>query len=153
YKAPSRPLTGCEVVHSQMPMHVRKKGAGEWITFPLEPIVSVTSKNIIVRRHVAKAKEYGTIKERWSQDDFEVTIEGIIVNPGEKTYPTGNIHELLALFREKQEIEVNQDMLLALGIKFLAIQSIDFPHTQGINNQRFVIKAYSDTQAELLINT
>jgi len=149
----SFPSLGKETIHSQMPMRVKKKGATNWFTFPLEPIVSVSSKNVIVRRNVAKAKDYGTIKERWSQDDFEVTIEGILTNTEEKEYPESLVNQLLILFREKQEIEVDQNMLLTLGIKFLAIQAIDFPHTQGVNNQRFIIKAYSDTQAELLINS
>ncbi|MCD8041444.1 MAG: DUF6046 domain-containing protein [Tannerellaceae bacterium] len=144
---------GRELVHSQMPMNVRKIGDTLWTAFPLEPLVSVSSRNVIVRRNVAKAKEHGTIKERWSQDDFEVTIQGILTHEEDNVYPSGDIEMILSLFRETKAIEVDQAMLLSFGIKFLAIQSIHFPHTKGINNQQFEIKAYSDTQEELLINS
>ncbi|MCD8177982.1 MAG: DUF6046 domain-containing protein [Tannerellaceae bacterium] len=144
---------GRELVHSQMPMNVRKTGDTLWTAFPLEPLVSVSSRNVIVRRNVAKAKEHGTIKERWSQDDFEVTIQGILTHTEDNVYPSGDIEMILSLFRETKAIEVDQAMLLSFGIKFLAIQSINSPHTKGINNQQFEIRAYSDTQEELLINS
>ncbi|MCC8154681.1 MAG: DUF6046 domain-containing protein [Tannerellaceae bacterium] len=145
--------TGLEIVHSQMPMNVRKINTTEWIPFPLEPLVSVSTKNVIVRRNVAKARNHGTIEERWSQDDFEVTIQGMLTTSSSQHFPANHVRTLLNLFQEKQAIEVDQEMLLTMGIKFLAIQSISFPHTKGINNQQFEIKAYSDTQAELLINS
>ena len=45
--------------------------------FPLDPIISLASKNIITRRYVNKTKTRGSIKERWSQDDWEITISGV----------------------------------------------------------------------------
>ena len=62
-------------VPMQMPLRFKleEAGAEEWF-FPLEPMISLTGQNIIVRRQVNKGKVKGSIKERWSQDDYSVTI-------------------------------------------------------------------------------
>lgn len=140
------------VIHSQMPLRVKRSGDKEWFTFPIEPLVTISGKNIITRRTVAKSKEKGTIKERWSQDDYDVTIQGVMTDAEQEKYPKGYIKKLLALFNERQAVEVEQEILLIFGIKCLAIENASFPHTKGLNNQNFEIKAYSDSPAELLIS-
>lgn len=140
------------VIHSQMPLRVKLSGDKEWFTFPIEPLVTISGKNIITRRTVAKSKEKGTIKERWSQDDYDVTIRGVMTDADQEKYPKGYIKKLLGLFNERQAIEVEQEILLIFGIKCLAIESASLPHTKGLNNQNFEIKAYSDSPAELLIS-
>jgi hypothetical protein len=117
----------------------------------LEPFVSVSGKNEIVRRNISKASSGGTVKERWSQDDYEVTITGVISGLDENKYPTWYIKKLIGLFEQRQSVEVDQEVLLAFGIKYLAIESSNFPHTKGVNNQNFEIKAYSDSPIDLLI--
>ena len=42
-------------------------------------MISLQGQNIIVRRHVNKGAVKGTIKERWSQDDYTISIEGILI--------------------------------------------------------------------------
>lgn len=142
------------IIHSLMPMRIRLQGQGdnEWFTLPFEPLVSLSAKNIITRRSVAKSKQSGTIKERWTQDDYEVSIKGVITNEDEAKYPKQLMRTLREFFDERQSIEVDQDILLLFGIKFLAIESINLPHTKGINNQNYDIKAYSDNPVELLIS-
>ena len=134
-----------------MPMRVKRSGDTEFFTLPIEPLVTISGKNTIVRRAVAKAKDGGTIKECWSQDDYEVTIQGVVTGGEPDKYPEAHVKRLLELFDERQAIEVDQDVLLTFGIKYLAIESVSFPHTNGINNQSYEIKAYSDNNAELLI--
>nr|DAR27473.1 MAG TPA: hypothetical protein [Caudoviricetes sp.] len=140
------------IIHSQMPMRVRASAAEEWFTLPIEPLVSVSGKNAIVRRKVAKSKAKGTVKERWSQDDYDITIRGVLTDADESLYPSALLKRLLALFDARQSIEVEQELLLVFGIKYLAIESASFPHTKGINNQNYEIKAYSDNPIELLIS-
>lgn len=140
------------VVHSQMPLRLKRSSDREWFTFPVEPLVSISGKNIITRRTVAKSKEQGTVKERWSQDDYDVTIQGIVTEEDQEKYPKGYVQNLLNLFNERQAIEVDQEILFIFGIKCLAIESASFPHTKGLGNQNFEIKAYSDTPMELLIS-
>ena len=114
--------------------------------------MSVSGKNTIVRRKVAKSKLSGTVKERWSQDDYEVTIQGVVSGADESKYPENSLRKLLELFDERGAVEVEQEILLLFGIRHLAIESASFPHTKGMNNQNYAIKAYSDNPTELLIS-
>lgn len=139
------------VVHSQMPMTLFAMNSRERFLLPFEPLVSVSGKNIIARRKVAKAKESGTIKERWSRDDYEVTIQGVLTSDDRRKYPSGYMRRLLDLFQQRQAIEVEQAVLAVFGIRYLAIESVNFPHTKGLENQNYEIKAYSDTPISLLI--
>lgn len=140
------------VIHSQMPMRVRLSGEREWFQFPLEPLVSISGKNVIVRRKVAKSKAKGSVKERWSQDDYDITIQGVMTCADETKYPGSYIKKLVALFDARQAVEVEQDILLVFGIEYLAIESASFPHTKGLNNQNYEIRAYSDNPTDLLIS-
>lgn len=139
------------VVHSQMPMTLFAMNSQERFLLPFEPLVSVIGKNVIARRKVAKAKESGTIKERWSRDDYEVTIQGVLTSEDRRKYPSGYMRKLLDLFQQRQAVEVEQAVLAVFGIRFLAIESVNFPHTKGVENQNYEIKAYSDTPINLLI--
>ncbi len=139
------------VVRSVMPMRVKRMGDTDFFTLPIEPLVTVSGKNTIVRREVAKAKGGGTVKECWSQDDYEVSIQGVVTGGDPDRYPEAYVKRLLELFDERQSIEVEQEVLLVFGIKYLAVESISFPHTSGLCNQNYEIKAYSDNPAELLI--
>jgi hypothetical protein len=135
---------------SVMPMRVKRRSDTEWFEFPFEPLVTISGKNTIIRRRVLKSEGKGTIKERWSQDDYQVSIQGILSST-ENEYPKSDIQALLEIFDERKSIEVEQDILLIFGITHLAIESAEWPHTKGLNNQNFSIKAYSDTPFELLI--
>ncbi len=140
------------IVRSVMPMRLKRPGDKEWFLLPLEPLVSVSGKNAIVRRKVAKSKLNGTVKERWSQDDYEVTIQGVVTGADESEYPEESLRKLVELFDERQAVEVEQGVLQVFGIHYLAIESVSFPHTKGLNNQNYEIKAYGDNPAELLIS-
>lgn len=139
------------VVHSQMPMTLFAMNSQDRFLLPFEPLVSVSGKNVIARRKVAKAKECGTIKERWSRDDYEVTIQGVLTSEDRRKYPSGYMRKLLDLFQQRQAVEVEQAVLAVFGIRFLAIESVNFPHTKGVENQNYEIKAYSDTPINLLV--
>lgn len=144
-------ITSVGVVHSQMPFRVKRSGDKEWYMLPIEPLVTISGKNTIIRRTVAKGKDNGTIKERWGQDDYTVTIQGVITGSDEGTYPEDDVKKIITFFGERRSIEVAQDILLLFGIKYLAVETVSFPHTKGLNNQNFEIKAYSDNNTELLI--
>ncbi len=144
--------TAVGVIHSLMPMRFKRPNDKEWFLLPLEPLVSISGKNTIVRRKVAKSKLNGTVKERWSQDDYDVTIQGVVSGTDESKYPENYLSKLLELFDEHQAVEVEQGILQVFGIHHLAIESVSFPHTKGMNNQNYEIKAYSDNPTELLIS-
>lgn len=139
------------VIHSQMPMTISRKDGSEKFLLPFEPLVSISGKNVIARRKVAKADGKGTVKERWSRDDYEVTIQGVMTSADMSKYPSGYMKKLVALFDERRAVEVEQGVLEVFGIRYLAIESVIFPHTKGLNNQNYEIKAYSDNPVDLLI--
>ncbi len=58
-----------------MPLKIKRRETdGDYWLLPCEPFITVDGKNIIVKRNVAKAKNMGSIKERWSQDDYSITV-------------------------------------------------------------------------------
>lgn len=142
------------VVHSQMPLHFSPNDGADWIAFPLEPLVSISGKNIIIRRNTAKPNpnpsKWGSIKECWSQDDYNVTIQGVIIGSDKDKYPRDEVARLRSYFDGCGPIAVNQEVLLLFNILYLTIESVSFPHTKGMNNQNFEIKAFSDNKTELL---
>ncbi len=99
------------IIHSVMPMRLKRPADKEWFLLPLEPLVSISGKNTIIRRKVAKSKLNGTIKERWSQDDYEVTIQGVVSGSDESKYPENYLRKLVELFDERQDVEVEQGIL------------------------------------------
>lgn len=118
--------------------------------FPVDPIISLSSKNIITRRYVNKSTKRGSVKEHWSQDDWEITITGIIIEPD----PDFMQNILLALRKyldSSKSISVKCPVFNQMDILRIAIETYDFPFTKGVENQAFIIKAFSDEDYDLLI--
>ena len=77
-----------------MPLSLRLdvEGAEEWL-LPEEPMISITGQNIITRRHVSKGRLRGSIKERWTQDDYTVKVEGLLLGRDGR-YPKNDVERL-----------------------------------------------------------
>lgn len=128
---------------------LEESGAQEWL-FPMEPMISVNGQNILVRRNVSKGKIRGSIKERWTQDDYSVRIEGILMGMDGK-YPEADVAKLRS-FCEAGHVKALNPLLEIFGISQLAIESWDIPFTSGIINQNYTIQAYSDDIYKLLLS-
>src|SRR5690606_21160889 len=68
------------------PMSFSFSENGENFLLPYEPMIDIKGKNNIIRRNVAKWRAdisnldtIGSIKERWNQDDYEITITGVLI--------------------------------------------------------------------------
>ena len=133
---------------NQYPLTLKAPGLDDY-TFPIDPLVSIAMKNIITRRQVAKGEKRGTIKERWTEDDAEITITGILIGPDE-TYPEDEVSRLQAFYGQRRAIDVECAQLNDRGIQQIAIERLELPHTKGAANQAFMITAYSDDADELL---
>jgi hypothetical protein len=121
-------------------------------TIPVEPMVSVSGGNVISKRTVAKGKGRGTIKERWSQDDYQINISGILMNYDDlNTYPANDVARLREICEAKQAIFIDCPALAHFNITRIVIESYDFPFTKGNNVQAYGIRAISDDITELLI--
>lgn len=116
-------------------------------TFPIEPLVSVSGANNIVRRYVAKSKRRGSIKELWSQDDYTITIGGVLTVDSQFC----ELKDMIECCAAEESIRMicpyTQE---AFGITHIAIESYDFPFTKGTENYQFTIKGYSDEAYSLL---
>lgn len=140
--------SGFQPVGNQFPLTLRAQGLTDF-TFPIDPFISVGLKNIITRRTISKGSKRGTVKERWTEDDADISISGVFINQ-DGTYPV-EVEKLRAFFNQHKAIEVICTFLNEKDINQIAIESLDFAHTKGAENQAFEIKAYSDDVFQLLI--
>ncbi|MFU8843481.1 MAG: DUF6046 domain-containing protein [Bacteroidales bacterium] len=135
-----------------MPVRMKLATDSDWWLLPHEPFISVSGGNVVARRNVAKSKGRGTIKERWSQDDYRVTIKGLFMNLTDiAVYPEEDVARLRALCEAREIIEVDCELFRLFGIDRMAIDTYDFPFSKGENIQGYIITGYSDDIAELLI--
>ncbi len=134
----------------QLPMRLKleEAGAEEWL-IPMEPMVSLTGQNIITRRQVNKGRVRGSIKERWAQDDYTITIEGILMGTDGK-YPEEDVARLRT-FCEAARVTALNPLLEIFGISHIVIESWEMPFTGGAMNQNYSIKARSDDIYKLLL--
>lgn len=128
---------------------LEESGAKDWL-FPIEPMISINGQNILIRRHVNKGTIKGSIKERWTQDDYTVRIEGVLMSR-EGKYPEEDVAQLRK-FCEAGHVKALCPLLEAFGISQLAIESWDIPFTVGVTNQNYTILAYSDDIYKLLLS-
>jgi hypothetical protein len=137
-------------VEMVMPLKLQQPD-GSWWLFPIEPLVSISGKNVVVKRNVAKFNGRGTVKERWAQDDFTINIQGRFVHADFKTYPKNDIETLKNIIAQKKEIGVQNALLAMLDINKIVIESYSFPFSKGENVQNFTIEASSDDVYDLFI--
>lgn len=124
---------------------------------PYEPMVNIEGQNTIIKRNVAKADGLkGSIKERWSQDDYTITISGLLIGEQEigtmnECFPRADFEALMQILTHSREVYVYCEPLQLLGINKLVIESFSFPFTKGENVQAYEIKCTSDFSYNLLL--
>lgn len=139
------------------PFYFADDNGQSWM-LPYEPIINIQGKNIISKRKVAKANGMiGTIKERWNQDDYEITITGVLIGSIEtgsvaECFPIADFERLRNYMTATKDLQVYCEPLQILGINRIVIEDFTFPFTKGENVQAYSIKAVSDSSYNLLIN-
>lgn len=134
---------------SQFPLTFQFKGLDD-LKFPIDPMINVQFKNVITRRTVAKHDKRGSVKERWTEDDADITISGIFIGSDGK-FPSDMVSRLNEYKNSRGAIDVTCSLLNEMHINRIVIESVSYPHTKGPENQAFEIKAYSDDVFQLLI--
>ncbi len=134
------------------PLSIKWSDEAEWWQLPIEPVVTISCKNIITKRTVLKADESdvqrrGSVKELWTQDDYEVSISGLFINDKEEL-PEDDLRKLRKYCEGRKVIEVMSPLFTLFNITKLAIEDYQFPFTKGISAQMFSIKAVSDDWGE-----
>ncbi|WP_281233508.1 DUF6046 domain-containing protein [Flavobacterium gelatinilyticum] len=131
---------------------------GERWLFPYEPMINITSGNNIIKRNVAKQGDnlIGTIKERWSRKDFEITVTGVLIGSimqgkPQDCFPASQFSMLFDFLRHKKEIYIYCHPLELLSIYRVVVEDYSFPFTKGENVQAYELKLTSDYSYELLV--
>ena len=130
------------------PLSLKLKEDSKWYHLPIDPIVSLSGANKIIKKDVLKISAdnifRGSVKELFSHSDYTINIAGVLVGEDDFTYPQEDICEILRFCESPNVIEVACDFLQYFGVTKMVIDSYDFPFTKGVNNQQFVLKCSSD---------
>ena len=139
------------------PFSFKKETEDQFYTLPWEPMISINARNIIAKRYVAKSGSelIGSIKERFSTDDFEITITGAfygysMIGKYPDTYPRVDMQRLREYLVTPKRLQVECEPLQILGINHIVIEEMNFPFTKGENVQAYEIKAVSDFDWDLV---
>lgn len=136
-------------VPMRMPLEIKTDG-GDWWLLPFEPLVSIDGGNTVIKRQISKGNVRGTVKERWTQDDYSISIEGVLMNTDSASYPTGDVRRLRILC-EAARLQVSCPLFEIFSISQIVVERFSFPFTAGIQNQAYTIKAVSDDIYRLLL--
>lgn len=140
----------------QCPLRIKWEDEAEWWTLPFDPVLSVSGGNTLVRSSVQKyddsrTERRGTVKEVWCSNDYEIQIAGVFIASESDDLPTEDMERLRAYCESPKVVEVENDLLEVFNITRIAIETYQFAHTPGRQNQQFTIKAYSDDDFELIV--
>ncbi|MDO5608253.1 MAG: DUF6046 domain-containing protein [Capnocytophaga sp.] len=129
-----------------MQLEVEDKN-GNRTTLPNEPLVGFSQTKTIVETAVIGRNRKGKVKEYIATEDWQISIQGLCVNPenpGE--YPARQVQELQRLFDKNESLEVIGNKLFTLfGITNIVLKDISFEAMQGRESvQKYSIKAVSD---------
>lgn len=129
----------------------------KWL-FPYEPMVTFASGNVIAESNVAKQGDAfrGTVKERWSMKDWDITITGalfgsLLQGKPEDCFPTAKLTALMEFLIAAKTINIYNHALNEVGILKVVVYDYSFPFTKGENVQAYEIKCKSDNYFDLLI--
>jgi hypothetical protein len=130
------------------PLYFAEEG-GPWWLLPYEPQVTINGTNVLVKKQVAKGAVRGTIKERWAQGDYRISINGILMG-ADKRYPSEDVKQLRS-FCEGGKILVKSPQMELFSITQIVVEDWSIPFTSGKANQAYSINAVSDDIYKLLL--
>lgn len=140
--------TNAKGVPMVFPLYFSEEG-GQWWLLPYEPQVTIQGTNVLVKKQVQKGAVRGTIKERWAQGDYTLTISGILMGEGGK-YPEEDVKKLRS-FCEAGKILVKSPQMELFSINQIVVEDWSIPFTAGQANQAYTINAVSDDIYKLLL--
>lgn len=141
-------VTNMKGVPMVFPLYLAVEG-GPWWLLPYEPQVTIQGTNVLVKKQVAKGAVRGTIKERWAQGDYSLSISGILMGEGGQ-YPSEDVKHLRS-FCEAGKILVKSPQMEMFSITQIVVEDWSIPFTAGQANQAYTINAVSDDIYKLLI--
>jgi len=134
------------------PLEIKKPDEPDFWLLPLEPLITIKGKNFIVKRNVIKKKHRGSIKEYWSQDDYSIDINGMLITPdSDDIYPEDDVRRLRELCEAQTALEIKSPLLNIFDVFRVVVEYFDFYSTKGANTQAYTLKCTSDDLYDLLI--
>lgn len=143
-------VTNAKGVPMVFPLYLAVEG-GPWWLLPYEPQVTIQGSNVLVKKQVSKGAVRGTIKERWSQGDYRISISGILMGEGNK-YPSEDVKQLRS-FCEAGKVLVKSPQMELFSINQIVVEDWALPFTAGQANQAYTITAVSDDIYKLLLRS
>lgn len=143
-------VTNAKGVPMVFPLYLAVEG-GPWWLLPYEPQVTIQGSNVLVKKQVSKGAVRGTIKERWSQGDYRISISGILMGEGNK-YPSDDVKQLRS-FCESGKVLVKSPQMELFSINQIVVEEWAMPFTAGQANQAYTITAVSDDIYKLLLRS
>jgi hypothetical protein len=131
-----------------LPLYLKLEG-GEWWLLPYEPQITLQGTNVITKKQVSKGAVRGTVKERWSQGDYQVNVSGILIG-SDGRYPEEDVKRLRS-YLEAGKVLVKSPLLELFSINQVVVESWSIPFTSGQANQAYTIDALSDDIYKLLL--
>ena len=140
--------TNIKGVPMVFPLSLALDGESWWL-LPFEPQVTIQGTNVLVKKQVSKGAVRGTIKERWAQGDFRISISGILMGEDGR-YPSEDVKRLRS-FCEAGKILVKSPQMELFSINQIVVEDWAMPFTAGQANQAYTINAVSDDIYKLLL--
>ena len=141
-------VTNAKGVPMVFPLYLALEGEPWWL-LPFEPQVTIQGSNVLVKKQVAKGAVRGTIKERWAQGDYSLSISGILMGEN-NTYPTDDVKKLRTMC-EAGKVLVKSPQMELFSITQIVVEEWSIPFTAGQANQAYTINAVSDDIYKLLL--
>lgn len=137
-------------------LRIKAPSETEFWTFPIEPLISIRSRKILIKRRVAKQDNgdknaRGSIKEVWTNDDYDITISGVFIANKKGEYPRSDMMKLRNYLELNQTLNVLCPLFEIFNIGNIVVEDWDLPFTKGKENQNFIIKAVSDDPRSLIL--
>lgn len=120
----------------------------EGIILDIEPLITLSASKKIIRTPINGGKKRGTVKELFARDDWRIRIQGF-VESGDQEYPIEEIQDIRGFYEANKTVAIDNEILRALGIQYMAIERLNLPEMTGVRNmQAFQLSGYSDDYPE-----
>ena len=141
-------VTNAKGVPMVFPLYLAVEGEPWWL-LPFEPQVTIQGTNVLVKKQVSKGSVRGTIKERWAQGDYSLSISGILMGKSGQ-YPSDDVKKLRS-YCEAGKVLVKSPQMELFSITQIVVEDWSIPFTSGQENQAYTINAVSDDIYKLLL--
>ena len=102
------------------PVSLALEGEEPWL-LPQEPMITITGQHILTKRQVLKGKIRGSVKERWTLDDYSLRLEGTLIG-ADGRYPKEDVQRLRK-YLEAAKVSAYCPLFELFGITRLVFES------------------------------